>query len=35
MLQPEYQDIFMENVKKYGSQGWEEVFNRIVGFIYK
>ncbi|KAI8235341.1 Transaldolase [Colletotrichum sp. SAR 10_99] len=29
MLQPEYRDIFLENVKKYGSQGWEEVFNRV------
>lgn len=35
MLQPEYRDIFLENVKKHGPQDWEEVFNRVVGFIYK
>lgn len=30
MLKPEYREIFTENVKKYGSEGWEEVFNRVV-----
>jgi hypothetical protein len=30
MLKPEYRDMFLEKVKNYGSEGWEEVFNRVV-----
>lgn len=30
MLLPEYRGMFLSKVKEYGSQGWEEVFNRVV-----
>lgn len=35
MLKPEYREIFTENVKKYGSEGWEEVFNRVVSATWE
>lgn len=30
MLLPEYREILEAKVKQFGSQGWEEVFNRVV-----
>ncbi|KAJ5717560.1 hypothetical protein N7488_003206 [Penicillium malachiteum] len=30
MVRPENHDLLLSMVKKYGSQGWEEVFNRVL-----
>lgn len=33
MLAPNNRELFIENVRKYGNEGWEEVFNRVVSRI--
>lgn len=33
MLAPKNRELFLNNVQKYGNQGWEEVFNRVVSRI--
>lgn len=33
MLDPEYRGLFLEKVQRYGAQGWQEVFNRVVSLL--